>query len=373
MRPNRKARSVIVELYQHLSGQFHFKFLPAAALLASAALLATSKISWADEGGVPFWLSGQFGSLAATPQVPGWAIGIINYYASVSTSGNVAAARLATINKIPQNVSINLNLNLSGKSDLVFASPNYTFATPVFGGQLGVSLGIGAGPSTADLNGTLTATAGPITVTSQGQISETRGGVSDLYPGATLRWNSGVNSWMVYGMGDIPVGTYDASHLVNFGIGHGAMAGGVGYTYFDEKLGHEFSAVTGLAYNFVNPSSNYQNGTDWYLDWAASQFLTKQLHVGLVGYFYRQLTADRGCPQTLCPFESQIAAVGPQIGYLFPVGNMQGYLSLKGYGEFDAHDRAAGYNIWLTFALSPAPPATEKAPPPMLPKSPPRS
>jgi hypothetical protein len=64
----------------------------------------------------------------------------------------------------------------------------------------------------------------------------------------------------------------------------------------------------------------------------------------------------RGCPQTLCPFESQIAGVGPQIGYLFPVGNMQGYLNLKGYGEFDAHDRAAGYNIWLTFALSPMAP-----------------
>jgi hypothetical protein len=52
---------------------------------------------------------------------------------------------------------------------------------------------------------------------------------------------------------------------------------------------------------------------------------------------------------------------------------MEGYLNLKGYGEFDAHDRAAGYNIWLTFALSPAPPSTEKAPPPMLTKSPPRN
>jgi phosphate:Na+ symporter len=35
--------------------------------------------------------------------------------------------------------------------------------------------------------------------------------------------------------------------------------------------------------------------------------------------------------------------------------------------------RAAGYNIWLTFALSPAPPSTEKAPPPMLTKSPSRN
>ena len=92
--------------------------------------------------------------------------------------------------------------------------------------------------------------------------------------------------------------------------------------------------------------------------------------MGLVGYFYQQLTADRGYLQTLCPFESQIIGVGPQIGYLFPVRNMQGYLNLKGYDEFDAHDRAEGYNIWLTLALSPAPPTTEKAPPPILTKAP---
>jgi hypothetical protein len=357
MRPNRKAmHSVIVELYQHLSGQLHFKFLPTSALLAIAALLATSKISWADEGGVPFWLSGQFGSLAATPQVPGWAIGIINYYASVSTSGNVAAARLVTINKLPQNVNVNLNVNLSGKSDLVFASPSYTFATPVFGGQLGASLGIGAGPSSADLSGTLTATAGAIAVTRQGQISETRGGVSDLYPGVTLRWNSGVNSWMVYGMGDIPVGTYNASQLVNFGIGHGATDGGVGYTYFDEKTGHEFSAVTGLTYHFVNPNTNYQNGIDWHVDWSASQFVTKTVQVGAVGYFYQQLTADRGAATFLGENLSRVAAIGPQVGFIFPAGSMQGYLNLKGYWEFDAQNRASGWNVWVTLAFSPNPP-----------------
>jgi hypothetical protein len=56
--------------------------------------------------------------------------------------------------------------------------------------------------------------------------------------------------------------------LVNFGIGHGAMDGGVGYTHFDEKAGHEFSVVTGPTYNFVNPSADYQNGIDWHLDGA---------------------------------------------------------------------------------------------------------
>jgi hypothetical protein len=48
--------------------------------------------------------------------------------------------------------------------------------------------------------------------------------------------------------------------------------------------------------------------------------------------------------------------VGPQIGYIFPVGDLQGYLNLKAYGEFDQANRPAGWNAWLTFAISPAAP-----------------
>lgn len=46
--------------------------------------------------------------------------------------------------------------------------------------------------------------------------------------------------------------------------------------------------------------------------------------------------------------------IGPQIGYLFPVGEMQGYLNLKGFKEFGAENRPEGWNAWLTFALTPA-------------------
>jgi hypothetical protein len=32
---------------------------------------------------------------------------------------------------------------------------------------------------------------------------------------------------------------------------------------------------------------------------------------------------------------------------------MQGYLNLKAYKEFDNENRPAGWNAWLTFAISP--------------------
>ena len=126
-------------------------------------------------------------------------------------------------------------------------------------------------------------------------------GFGDLLPMFAERWNVGVNNYMAYLTGDIPVGRYSSSNLANIGIGHGALDGGLGYTYFDPKAGHEFSAVAGLTGNFENPSTNYTNGMDFYLDWAASQFLTKQLQVGVVGYVYDQLSRRQGLRPAIVP------------------------------------------------------------------------
>jgi hypothetical protein len=47
-----------------------------------------------------------------------------------------------------------------------------------------------------------------------------------------------------------------------------------------------------------------------------------------------------------------VAATGRQIGFIFPVGNMQGHFNLKGYWEFAAENRPDGWNAWVTFSLS---------------------
>ena len=232
--------------------------------------------------------------------------------------------------------------------------PSYTFATPVFGGQLAVQLGTISGTTSANVNGTVAASLPPFSVMRSGSIDDTVTGFGDLYPQASLKWNFGVNNFMTYITGDIPVGNYSSTSLANLGLGHGAIDAGGGYTYFNPATGHEFSVVTGLTYNFTNPTTNYQSGVDWHLDWGASQFLSKQIFVGLVGYAYQQLSADSGQAPILGTFESRVLGVGPQIGYIFPVGNMQGYLNLKAYGEFAAENRPAGWNAWLTFSVSQA-------------------
>jgi len=72
-------------------------------------------------------------------------------------------------------------------------------------------------------------------------------------------------------------------------------------------------------------------------------------------------------------FQSQVTGIGPQLTFLFPVGNMQGYLNLKAYKEFDAQNRPDGWNAWVTFSVLPAAPSTRASSPSMPTKAPPRS
>ena len=297
----------------------------------------------------------------------------INYYTDVSASGSAAVAREITIGRFNPTINVSVNANVHAKVDLGLLIPTYVFATPFLGGQASASLIVGYGNNDTSLNATATRlpTLPPVTHKVH-RAPAGHDGCCRSHSAICVRWNAGVNNYMAYITGDIPVGKYSSTDLANIGLGHGALDGGVGYTYFDPKTGHEFSAVAGLTGNFENNSTGYTSGLDFHLDWGASQFLSKQVQVGLVGYFYDQVTPDRGCAPIICPFESRVIGIGPQLGYIFPVGTMQGYFNIKGYGEFDNNARPDGWNLWLTFVLSPAAPAAQSSPPPILTKGPPR-
>jgi hypothetical protein len=224
------------------------------------------------------------------------------------------------------------------------------------------------------LNGTVTGTLtgplggvfpfGPRT----DSISDSVWGFSDLIPQFALRWNSGVNNYLTYITGDVPVAAYDSARLANLGIGHGAIDAGAGYTYFNPQTGHEFSGVLGFTYNLINPSTQYQNGVDLHFDWGRIAILDQAVTGGSGGLAYKDIGCDSGSGNLVGCFQSQVLGVGPQIGYVFPIGVMQGYLNLKAYGEFDGSDRPSGWNAWVTFALSPAAPAPTSPSPPMITK-----
>ena len=321
----------------------------ATVLLAIAVIASAPTAAIADQGGISFWLPGLFGSLVALPGEPGWSVTSLYIHTSVAANADKT---------FPLNGRI--VTGLKGGGNLGGLGPTYVFETPVLGGQAALSLlGVG-GRTDASISATLT---GPRGNTISGSLSDSNAGIGDLFPQGSLKWNLGVHNLMTYVTGDIPLGKYDATRLANLGLGHGAIDGGGGYTYFDPSTGHEFSAAAGFSYNFTNDALDYRNGIDFHLDWGASQFLSKEVFAGLVGYFFNQVTGDSGPGAKLGPFQSRVAGIGPQLGYVVPIGGMQGFIGLKGYKEFGAQNRAPGWNFWLTFAISPAPPASSSPPP----------
>jgi hypothetical protein len=277
----------------------------ASVTLVFAVTLLPWASARADEGGVPFWFSGQYASLSAAPATPGWSLPMQGYYYDADASRSESFTRGDSV-----------TLGLKSRTPLLLAQPTYAPDTKLLGGQLAVGVGFGYGKTT---------TQAEVSVSPRGtelDRSDSVWGFTDLYPVVSLAWSSGVHNWMTYLTGDIPVGAYDSKRLANIGIGHGAIDAGGGYTYLNQQNGREFSAVLGFTYNFENTSTNYKNGIDSHLDWAASQFLSANWEVGVAGYVYYQLTGDSGSGAKLGPFKSKVASVGPEVGYAFTMGGL---------------------------------------------------
>jgi len=303
---------------------------------AAAAALGCAAAS-ADEGGVSFWLPGQMGSFAAVGTEPGWSVPVMYFHDSASASGSKNFV-----------IGGQLTAGVSAMADLVFMLPGYTFKDPVLGGQAAFSVGWAVGTYKATAGVAVTDAFGNTVFRSR---TDKLTGGSDLYPLRTLKWNDGTSNWMVYGMGDIPVGAYSVGRLANIGINHAAIDGGGGYTYFDPKQGHEASVVGGFTYNWENSDTRYQNGVDSHIDWAVSQFLNEQLYVGVAGYGYWQLTGDRGDGAILGANKGRIYGVGPQAGYFFPFGGSKGVVSFRVNWDFGEVNRAAGWNGFVSLVL----------------------
>jgi len=336
MRNNNKQASSRASLEHCRSATVHRAGKCVCALCAAGAFGLTVPAS-ADEGGVSLWLPGQFGSLAAVPTTPGWELGAFYYHGSVSAGGD---------RSFP--ISGKIAAGVDGRANMIFLAPTYTFAEPVLSGQAGVSVAWAFGRMSATADVSIT---GPLGRSLSASETDSIFGGSDLYPMGTLKWNSGKNNWMLYLMGDIPTGAYRLGRLANVGINHGAIDGGGGYTYLDQEKGHEFSIVAGITYNFENNDTHYQNGVDSHIDWGMSQFLSESSLIGLVGYYFYQLTGDSGSGATLGDFKSRVGGIGPQAGYFFPFAGQKAFVGVKAYWEFDAVHRPEGWNFWLELAI----------------------
>lgn len=316
-----------------------------ARTMLAGALLCASSLASADEGGVSFWLPGQFGSLAAVPGSPGWSLPMIYYHLDADEGAS---------KEFP--VGGNITAGIDVGADMVFLVPTYTLARPVWGGQLGLSMAWAYADMDVSARAILT---GPFGNSIEVDPHDSATAGSDLYPMATLKWNKGTSNYLVYVMGGIPVGKYDVGDLANIGTNHYSFDAGLGYTFFDPQHSHwEYSSTIGVTYNFENEDTDYRNGVDSHLDVGVSCWFSPTFFIGGVGYAYYQLGGDSGAGATLGDFKSRVFSVGPQAGWF--LGPRRVYLNLKGYYEFDARHRPEGWNAWLTLMVPLGPQKKER-------------
>ncbi|WP_170844813.1 SphA family protein [Aliiruegeria lutimaris] len=295
------------------------------ALLGSGTAIA-------DEGGVSFWLPGQYGSFAAIPPETGFSMPLVTY----AYSGDVSTGQEIDLGG---EIRLGINARYLGQ----FIIPTYSPDTEVLGGRVAFSLATIIAYSDVSADATL----GPLS----GSTSKDVSGFGDLYPTAQLFWNNGTHNWMAYVTGAIPVGDYEPDRLTNIGLGHGAIDVGGAYTYFNPENGWEASATLGITHNFENPDTNYTNGDSVHLDWAVSKFLSENWQLGAVGFAYRQISDDKGAPAVLDGFRSETYGIGPQIAYSGEFDGRPIYASLRAYNEFETKNRTEGVGAFFTLSI----------------------
>jgi len=314
-----------------------------------ALLLLDPAAALADEGGVGFWIPGQFASFSASTTDPGWSVQLESFIAKGSNaSGVVAAGRGGT--------------RVSGRTqveDIFFVQPGYTFDTPVLAGQLYVGVTFGYSWIDNKADSVLSRRVKRTDITTETNVDEVGWGLDDLAPMATLKWQFGSHNLMVYTTANVPTGYYNPNTLSTPGLGFWAVDGGLGYTW-DGGKGLEFSIVVGATYNFQSPITGYQSGIDSHIDVGASWAILDPFYIGAAGYFYQQLTGDQGAPPDLGAHISRVAGVGPQAGWSFRAGGVEVDVNVRAYAEFAAENRPAGYAAWFTVTLSQVKPKADK-------------
>lgn len=111
------------------------------------------------------------------------------------------------------------------------------------------------------------------------------------------------------------------------------------------------SAAVGVTFNGENPTTDYRTGTEFHFEGAVSQYLTKDFSVGVIGYYYQQITGDSGAGAVLGPFKGRVAALGGTVSYAFNVNQMPVTARVKLVREFDAMNRLEGTAGWLSMSM----------------------
>ncbi|MGY2041382.1 SphA family protein [Pseudomonas pergaminensis] len=175
--------------------------------------------------------------------------------------------------------------------------------------------------------------------------------VGDPTVGGSLAWSEGKFHWQTGLSVNVPAGDYREGRLANLAYNRWGVDTSTSGTWLDTENGRDLSASAGVTFNGRNDATRYQSGNELHLEWSATQYLSPQQSVGLIGYHYRQLTGDSGAGALLGDFKGRATALGASTSYTFS-GKRPVTVRLKYFHELSVQNRASSDSLFITFAFA---------------------
>lgn len=323
---------------------------PIAAL---AILSAFTSETHAAENAAGFYLLGSKSAMAGYTPPPGLYVTDINYY----YRGDARAA--TAVGRALQNVgSITVEADVALVGDAYVQALVGTWIAPekVLGGNVGFGIMVPAGWKKSDvaLDTLTTVTLPGGTVVGPGShfdIEDSTTDFGDPLLSALIGWHSGNWHWNFTALLNVPIGPYDDESSSNISFNRWGLDTSAAITWLDAAKGHEFSIAVGFTFNGQNPAADYRTGTEFHVEWALVQHLSKTFSVGLAGYHYQQVTGDSGAGAVLGDFKGRVTALGPVLTYSFQLGKLPISTEWKYFHEFDTKNRVEGDGGFLNISI----------------------
>jgi hypothetical protein len=314
------------------------------ALLATAGLALAATQAQAAENAAGIYLLGIKTSMAGFVPPPGTYVTDINFAYSGEASG-AAAAGVAL--RRSGNVTLDAQIDVTGNAYINLPIALWVAPQKVLGGNVGFGIMTPFGWKDVDVDIDALATLVlPNGTTIQAgrhfEFEDSSTKFGDPVLNALIGWHEGNWHWNVGALLNVPIGPWDTESISNISFHRWALDTSGSVTYLDPKRGHEVSVTTGFTFNGENPDTDYKTGTEFHVEWALMQHVSKTFAFGISGYHYQQVTGDSGSGARLGSFEGRVTGLGPDVTYTFMCGKIPVSTELKYFREFDVENRLTG-------------------------------
>jgi hypothetical protein len=325
-----------------------------SSVRAFIAAILLAQMGWGSTGAraaefaQSTYLLGLGSSLAGLTPPPGFYFQADNYF----YDGKIGGGR---------QVSFGPAVGVNVRQDTWLSIPTGLLVTPVnvLGGNLAFAMSVPVG--TPRVNPTIQVDFPRLGRTAGTSITESRFDVGDFYMQSFIGWHKDDFHWQLGVLGVGPSGSYKQTSFSNVSLNRPALDAFGAFTWLSSTTGQELSAKAGVTFNGTNTINDYRTGNEFHLEWAAMQHFSPSLAVGLVGYYYDQISGDSGRGAKLGAFEGRVAALGGEVDVNFKLGELPVSSKFRVYREFAAENRFEGTVGILTLAVPLSVPSAQQA------------